>query len=170
MTIALIIIGAFVALIVILNLIPKEFHTEKKITINKAQTDALNYITDFSKYQSWNPWFKLDPNGSYKTEGENGQVGSTYIWDSPNKNVGTGTQKITEITATEVKYDLAFTKPMKNQAKVYIKVEGDENQSTVKWGFNSKGSAFVGLFFNPDKMVGTKYVEGLATLKEVLEK
>lgn len=105
----IIIVGSFVILIVILNLIPKEFHTEKQITINKTQADWLNYITDFPKYQSLNPWFKLDHEGSYKTEGENGHVGSTYIWDSPNKNVGAGTQKFTEITPTEAKSDLAFT-------------------------------------------------------------
>lgn len=163
-------IGAFVAIIVILNILPKHFHTERTLKINKGQGEILSFIADFSNYQSWNPWFRLDSNIKSELTGTNGAVGSTYSWDCPNKQVGTGSQTITAITSSEVKYDIAFTKPMKSQAKVYLKVEGDENTSTVSWGFDTKGSVFMGFFFNPDKMVAPKYEEGLKYLKEILEK
>lgn len=106
--------------------------------------------------------------------GTDGEVGFIAKWEG-NKDVGEGEQEILSITENEsIKSNLRFFKPLKSESEAYIRVvDLTKNQTNVTWGFKGKNpmpfNVFM-LFFNMDKTVGKDFEEGLATLKQILEK
>ena len=106
--------------------------------------------------------------------GTDGEVGFIAKWEG-NKQVGTGEQEILHIEHNEqIKTQLRFLKPWKSVSDAYIKVtEVDTNQTNVTWGFTGNNPVPMNifmLFFNFEKAVGKDFEEGLASLKEILDK
>jgi len=161
---ALGLLGVIVLAAVLLMVIPETFQARKSIVINKDKASVSAFITDFNVYNTWNPWFSLDPKMEAKVEG------NKYSWTSQSDEVGSGSQTIVYNQNDSIAYDLAFTAPMENTAKSYFLLKEVEGGTEVTWGFQSEGNMFVGLLFDPSGMVGDSYVKGLASLKKELEK
>ena len=98
--------------------------------------------------------------------------GAIYEW-SGNKQVGTGRMEIIDsIPHSRTIIKLDFLKPFEAHNTVeFLTIEKGGN-TVVTWamfGPNTFMSKAMSLFFSMDKMVGTDFEAGLASLKEIAE-
>ncbi|PWK17956.1 SRPBCC family protein [Xanthomarina spongicola] len=173
--IVLYILLGLIGIIILLALIaPKKYEVNRSVIIDKSLPEVFQYLKFVRNQDHWSPWKKKDPNMKQESVGTDGEVGFIAKWEG-NKQVGTGEQEILHIEHNEqIKTQLRFLKPWKSVSDAYIKVtEVDTNQTNVTWGFTGNNPVPMNifmLFFNFEKAVGKDFEEGLASLKEILDK
>lgn len=164
--IALLIIIA-IPLIIALFL-PKEFHSEGQIVINKPKQEVFDYIKYVKNQDNFGKWQLSDPDMQTTSEGTDGTVGFKYSWNS--EKLGKGAQVITNIVEGErMESDMFFLDFNDDANKSYISVEEKSKDETlVKWGIKGKTPYpwnLMSLFYS----MNSDFEEGLKNLKEILE-
>ena len=76
----------------------KEMIIEKSVSINKNINEVFNFLKQTKKRDEFSVWNMKDPGMKKSYSGSDGTKGFIYSWDSKDKNVGAGSQKITNIT------------------------------------------------------------------------
>jgi hypothetical protein len=161
-----------IALIVVIVTRPENFKYSRSATIEAPPQVLFEQINDLRNFQKWNPWAKVDPSSVITFAGPATGVDSAYTWKG-NKDVGEGTMTIVESKPGElVRARMDFKKPMAATHTAEFTFKPDGNQTLVTWSMsgtnNFMGKAF-GLVVDCDKMVGTEFSKGLATLKALME-
>lgn len=169
-------IGVFLLLVIGIVLVAgafmkKDFHFERQQTINAPKDVVWNNVVMLKNHDKWSQWKAMDPGMANEITGTDGQVGARVSWKSSNKNVGSGSQTITNIVPGErVDTDLDFGD--NGKAKAYFLVSGDSATSTVKWGFDSHANwpmnFIVGMMMT-EKNVNEMLDTGLGMLKTASE-
>lgn len=99
-------------------------------------------------------------------------IGAHYLWQG-NKNIGSGSMEITESSPTKIAIKLDFTTRMVDPNKVEFTLTPNGDSTTVTQEMSGSSPyihKLMSLLCNMDKMVGTKFEEGLARLKGIAEK
>lgn len=167
-------VGIVVCLIVIAGfLAPTKFHIEREIVINKPKADVFNFLKIVKNADKWSPWMNMDPNVMKEYAGNDGTVGFVAAW-SGNDEIGAGEQEIMNVVEGErVDSELRFKRPMQSTATSYYVTEASgDNQTKVKWGFDSESQFPFNLFCLVMNMQGTmekEFDKGLNNLKALLE-
>jgi len=99
-------------------------------------------------------------------------AGAIIRW-AGNSEVGEGSMTITESKPHElVRIKLEFLKPMAGAADTEFVLKPAGDQTDVTWSMSGKNN-FLGkamcLLFNMETMIGSKYEEGLASIKSIVE-
>jgi len=162
-------------LLIIALFVKKEYSVEREITINKPRSQVFDYIKYLKNQDNYSVWARMDPNMKKEYRGTDGTPGFVSAWESDDKKVGKGAQQIEKISEGDrIDLDLHFIKPFEGKADARMITESvADNQTKVKWGFDSKMNYPMNimlLFMNMDKMVGNDLQTGLDTLKSILEK
>ena len=161
-----------VLLVVIVVLQPSEFRVARSTTISAPPSAVFAQVNDFHKWETWNPWGKIDPAMKQTYEGAPAGIGAIYTW-AGNNEVGEGRMTITESRPSDlIRIKLEFFKPFAgtNIAEFTFKPEG--NQTAVTWSMEGKNNFMakaIHLFMNMDKMIGGQFEKGLASMKSVVE-
>jgi hypothetical protein len=167
---ALIAIAVVFAAIVAIQ--PSEFHVVRTTTISAPASAVFAQVNDFHKWETWNPWGKIDPAMKQTYEGASSGTGAIYAWTG-NAQVGEGRMTLTESRPSDlIKIKLEFLKPFASTslAEFTFKAEGD--QTVVTWSMIGQCNFIakaVHLFVSMDKMIGSQFEKGLATMKAILE-
>ena len=174
MLVLYIVLGIVLLILILAAIAPKTYNVSRTIEINRPKDEVFNYLKYLKKQDEWSPWAKRDPNMEQKFTGTDGQVGAISYWNG-NKDVGEGEQELTNIVDGErIDSELRFLKPWKSTSDAYLIAEAMDAQKTkVVWGFSGKNKfpfSIMMLFMNMDKMIGKDFEEGLASLKEIMEK
>jgi uncharacterized protein YndB with AHSA1/START domain len=152
---------------------PDAFRVERSIVIKAPAEKIFPLINDLHQWEPWSPWEKIDPALKRTYSGANDGVGAAYEWQG-NKDIGHGRMEITESTASyKVVLKLHFIKPFEanNTVEFVLSKEGDGTRVTqAMYGPSPYISKLMSLAFSMDKMVGTKYEEGLGNLKNLAER
>lgn len=170
-----IVIGVGVLLAVVLVYAafkPAAFRVERSANFKAVPEKIFPLINDFHQWEAWSPWEKIDPNIQRKYSGAASGVGAIYEWNG-NSEIGQGRMEIIESMPDKVVLKLDFIKPMEghNTVEFTLKQQGDESVvSQVMHGPSPYLSRLMTVFFSMDKMIGTKFEEGLANLKTLAEK
>lgn len=170
--IAIIILVIIAAVLVYAATKPDTFRIERSINIKATPEKIAPLINDFHNMQAWSAWEKVDPAMQRTYSGADSGVGAQYAWQG-NKDIGAGSMEITESTPTKIAMNLDFTAPFEAHNKVEFTLTPNGDGSTVNhamFGPSPYISKLMGLVFSMDKMVGTKFEEGLAALKTMAEK
>ena len=170
--VAILLIGVVVVLAFIA---PTDFQVEREITINKPKSEVFAYAKMLKNQNDWGPWFKKEPTMKQEFRGTDGTVGFTSHWNGTTAEVGEGEQEIKRIVEGErIETELRFIRPFESRADAYLTTEAaGDAQTKVKWGFSSsmpRPMNIVLLVMDMDKEVGKDFGEGLASMKEILEK
>ena len=150
-----------------------EMIVEKSVVINQPREVIYDYLKFSKNMDHYSVWNMKDPNKKAEYTGTDGTVGFLYRWDSKDKSVGAGTQKITNLVdGARIEYEMNFERPMKNTGtSKFILSEINENQTLVSWDFRGPTkfpmSLFKGIF---QKMLGKDLMMSLENLKKILEK
>jgi hypothetical protein len=174
LTILYILGGIILLLLILAMLAPKTYDVSRSVAVEKPRKEVFEYLRFLKNMDDWSPWAKKDPNMKKEFKGTDGEVGAISSWVG-NKEVGEGEQEITKIIDGErVEGKLRFFKPWKSEADCYFKAEDSGARATkVTWGFKGNNKfpfSIMMLFMSMDKMVGKDFEEGLATLKEIMDK
>jgi len=152
---------------------PGDYRVQRTAAISAPAEIIFDHINDFHEWEEWSPWEKLDPAMKKTFEGPSSGTGAVYAW-SGNDKVGSGKMTITESAPNEkVVIRLEFIKPFAstNTATFALKPAGPSTE--VTWTMEGRNSAFIAkafaAFANMDKMIGSDFERGLATLKEKTE-
>jgi hypothetical protein len=160
-----------VALLVFVQMRPDRFHVERSATINAPSATIFPHINDFHRWTAWSPWEKIDPQLQRFYDGPPSGVGAAYRWIG-NSKIGEGSMKITESTPGKVGIALEFVKPFKASNVATFTLTPAGSGTRVTWamdGENGFMSKAIGLFMSMDKMIGTEFEKGLASLKGIAE-
>lgn len=159
-------------LIVIAYLLPKERHVERMISINAPVETVFPLVNNLKTWTQCDPWYYLDTTQKRNYESIYEGTGAAYSWESSNSNVGNGHLKITNSVPNQlIEMDLFFMEDDK-PAKGTYKFEATEKETKVVWILDANMGMnpfmrWMGMFM--DKMVGTEFEKGLASLKNVAE-
>ncbi len=170
-----ILLVAILAIIVLGFLLPDKVHVERDTVIDAPPEKVFALISDFKEWDKWSPWAAMDPNAKYEMSGEG--VGQRMAWTSDVREVGSGSQEITEINPPR-KMVTALDFDEMGQAHATFDVEPMGEASKVTWSLDTKMregvpihkqpmATFMGFFM--DKFMDKPYTEGLAKLKQVAE-
>jgi hypothetical protein len=170
-----IILIALIVLVVIALIMaalkPNSFSISRSVNIKAPPEKIFPLINDFHNMQAWSAWEKIDPAMKRTYSGAASSVGAQYAWEG-NKNIGSGSMEITESSSTKIAMKLDFTAPMvaHNMVEFTLVPAGDSTTVTqVMYGPSPYISKAMSLVFSMEKMVGTKFEEGLASLKAIAE-
>ena len=152
---------------------PKELRVERSITTSASAEDVYAIFSDLGRWREWSPYDKRDPNMKTELSNPCTGVGATYSWNG-NKDVGAGRMTVTRVNpGRSMDMDLEFDRPFKCKNHVEWRVDETGGQRRITWCMDGKNDALMprifGLIMNMDKMVGTDFEVGLATLKSIAE-
>lgn len=179
------IIGIIVLVIVLLGVGviifgPSSAHLERQTTIEAPAEVIFAEVTNMRTFNTWSPWFAMDPDAEYVWEGPSSGLGAKMTWYSNDENVGNGYMVISETRANEfVAMDMGFdqngnrdfTDEGEEKPAASFILEEDGDRTTVTWTFDITGVSGGGKFFilMLDTFLGSFYEQGLASLKERVE-
>lgn len=161
-----------IAFVVIVAMQSSEFRVARSATMSVSAPAVFAQVNDFHKWEAWNPWGKIDPAMKQTYEGAPAGIGAIYSWVGNNK-VGEGRMTLTESRPSDlIRIKMEFCKPFAatNTAEFTFKPAG--NQTAVTWsmtGHNNFMAKAIHLFMNMDKMIGSQFDKGLASMKSVVE-
>jgi uncharacterized protein YndB with AHSA1/START domain len=171
--IAIAVVVSIVAALIFAATRPDIFRVERSASIKAPPEKIFSLINDFHQWQAWSPWEKVDPAAKATFSGAANGVGAVYEWNG-NKEVGQGRMEIIESSPpSKVVLKIDFIKPFDghNTIEFTLAPHGDATTVTqAMYGPSPYISKIMCLFFSMDKMVGSKYEEGLAALKAIAEK
>jgi effector-binding domain-containing protein len=152
---------------------PKKMAATSSTTINAAPSAIFEEIADFSKWNNWSPWHKLDPNMQSTITGNPGEIGHRQAWKSENGQVGNGSQKFIEVRSNEyIKSEMHFMAEDTDAAYSEFKLEPDGDATKVTWSMDGDASFMMRgmmLIMNMEKMMTESFAKGLADLKAIAE-
>jgi uncharacterized protein YndB with AHSA1/START domain len=150
-----------------------EMIVEKSVVIDQPKDVVFDYLKYSKNMDHYSVWNMKDPDKKTEYSGKDGTVGFVYKWDSTDKSVGAGEQKIANIVKGErIEYEMKFERPMKNvgTSKFLISAINDK-QTMVTWDFRGPTKFPMSLFkWIFQKMLGKDLMMSLENLKKVLEK
>lgn len=151
---------------------PDSFSISRTVNIKAPPEKIAPMINDFHNMQAWSAWEKVDPAMQRTYSGADNGVGARYAWQG-NKDIGSGSMEITESSPTKIAMKLDFTAPFEAHNMVEFTLTPNGDSTTVTHTMSGPSpyiSKVMSLVFSMDKMVGTKFEEGLANLKASAEK
>jgi hypothetical protein len=173
----IVVLSIMVITVVSLAVMSPKSHLERSIVIQAQPASVYEELVSFKNFNSWSPWFKIDPNMKHSFEGPEFGVGAKMSWDSENPNVGKGTQWIIEAEENRrVKSGMNFggmdgnfiaefiLEPALEGTKVTWTYDGDVSNTPM---LNAAMGKFFGAFM--DSMLGPSLEQGLGALKQKVE-
>ncbi|MFF2244026.1 SRPBCC family protein [Arthrobacter sp. NPDC058130] len=143
------------------------YEVTRSAVIPAPAEDIFPLVNSFHEWTKWSPWESVDPAMERSYSGSESGVGAKYAW-SGNRKAGAGTMEIVESAEPrEIKIRLEFTKPFKAVNPTSFTFAPSANGTQVTWtmtGENKGIGKVFALFMNMDKMVGTDFEKGLASL------
>lgn len=152
---------------------PSDFTIQRSLGIKAPPEKLFPLIADLKQAQTWSAWEKVDPGMQRTYSDQTSGVGAHYAWKG-NREIGEGSITVVEtVPYSKVGWQLDFIKPFKGQSQVEFTLAPTVNETVVTHSMRGTNSLIpkimCTLFFNQDKMIGGKFEEGLAALKNLAE-
>ena len=161
-----------IVLVIVIAMQPGEFRVARSTKVSAPPPAVFAQVSDFHKWEAWNPWGKIDPAMQQSYEGAPFGTGAVYSWVG-NKDVGAGRMTIIESRPSElIRIKMEFFKPFAATDTAEFTFTPEGNQTAVTWSMAGENNFFAKafhLFINMDKMIGDQFVKGLAEMKSQAE-
>ncbi len=172
----LLVIGGIIVLALLVSLVlPSKVHVERSIVINAPAAKIFNEVNSLQKWAAWDPWQKKDPNVQNNYTGPESGVGNTNTWKSDHKEVGSGSQTITESVPNEaIKAKMLFGEAGEEygEGTGFFNFAPEGENTKVVWGMDmdlgmNPMAHYFGLMM--DGTIGKDFEQGLNNLKALVE-
>ncbi len=149
---------------------PADFRIERSATLAASPAALFAQVNDHRKFNTWNPFLKVDPNVKNTYTGPSSGVGATCSWDG-NSDIGAGSATIIESKPGErVCLRMDWKRPMEGTSTVEFTFKPLGDKTVVTWAMYGK-NGFLGkaisVFMDCDTMCGPPFERGLADLGKV---
>ncbi len=161
------VLALVVAFFVVGYLLPKDFHVERSIEIDRPVGSVYSEVIDLKRNEAWNPWLQKNPDMELTYSETSSGAGASYSWTS--ENAGSGTLTISKVEPLQrIENTLDFDG---SPATGFWIFEAEGDKTKVTWGFEGTAEGPIGAYFAllMDSMAGSDFEEGLANLKTVVE-
>lgn len=151
---------------------PDTFRVERSTDVAAPAERIYPLIADLKAMNTWNPFVKPDPAIRLHYTGPEIGKGASNTW-SGNRHVGEGSIEIVDAVApSRVAMKLNMLKPMSARNDVEFTLQPNGNGTTVTWAMSGAQpliGKLMNVFINCDRMVGSQFEKGLASLKSIAE-
>ena len=151
---------------------PDTFKVVRSLQIKAPPDKIFPLINDLRSYNTWNPYVKKDPAITLTYSGPMAGAGAKFLFDG-NKDAGKGSIEVVAATpSSQVDMRLMMAEPFPIDNRVRYTLLPKDGGSEVTWAMEGPVpyiAKIAHLFFNMDKMVGTDFEAGLASLKALAE-
>jgi effector-binding domain-containing protein len=168
----LVIVGFAIIVVGVGMFLPRSVSVERQTTISAPQETVFAVVNSLRAFQKWSPWANLDPALAVTYEGPDAGVGQKMSWVSKKRDIGSGSQTITESTQGEHVASHIDLGEM-GSATAILTLSPAEGGTTVAWRFTSdkvKGPIAPYFLLMAKGSVAKDYERGLANLKAFAEK
>ncbi|MEM7083287.1 MAG: SRPBCC family protein [Pseudomonadota bacterium] len=145
---------------------------EHSTTINAPRAQIFDELIRMRSFNSFSPWYDLDPDAQYSYEGPESGIGSKMSWKSNDPNVGNGWMQIAGLSGRDkIDMTLGFD-GFDGEAKSWYLLDEMNAGTRVTWGYASDiSSPFFLRFMGPfiQEQITKNYEDGLANLKTNME-
>ncbi len=152
---------------------PDVFQVQRTTSIKASPGKVYALINDFKQWDAWSPWERKDPAMKRSFGATTSGKGATYAWEG-NKDVGKGRMEITDaVTPSQIRLKLDFETPFEAHNIVTFTLEPRDGGTQITWLMEGPVPYFakiIHVFINMDRMVGSDFEAGLASLKALAEK
>ena len=151
---------------------PDTFKVSRSMQIKAPPDRIFPLINDLRAYNTWNPYAKKDPAIKLTYSGPASGTGATFLFDG-NKDAGKGSIEVLAAThPSHVDMRLVMAEPfaINNLVRYTLAPKGDGTE--VTWAMQGPVpfiAKIAHLVINMDKMIGTDFEAGLASLKALAE-
>jgi len=151
-----------------MSTLPGDYYVERSTTIEESPDKVYATVSDFSTWQEWSKWHKMDPEMEITYGEKSAGEGATYTWKG--EKAGAGTQTITKAVPNKsMDTHIAF-EGMGESDGHWMFEETPEGHTKVTWAFEGEMPLYARVFvLGMDENVGGDFEEGLANLKAKLE-
>ena len=161
-----------VAVILVVGLLlPASAHVERRIVIRATSEAVYPYLSDFRKFNQWQPWAKIDPGTRFEYTGDESGVGARMTWYGSNPAVNSGSQQIILAEPPrKVVSQLEFGEG--TIATSTFTLEADGGNTVITWAYDTEfGYDILARYFGLllDSWIGRDYEQGLRDLKALVE-
>lgn len=171
--IALAVAGLIAALLVYVALQPPAFRVARSALIEAPRAAVFQQVDDFHNWDHWSPWAKKDPNAKAEFFGAPSGEGAGFAWEG-NREVGRGRMTIVESRPHDlIRIRLEFSAPMQATNEALFTFEPEGEATRVTWAMTGTNNIFGRLlctFMSMDRMVGSEFQKGLASIKAIVER
>jgi hypothetical protein len=151
---------------------PSGYRVARSATIAASPAVLFPYVDDLVKFNTWNPWLKVDPTAQVTYYGAPAGQSASMAW-SGDRNVGQGRMTIIESRPNDrIRLRLDFVKPFASTAHAefgFVPEDGHTVVTWSMWGENSLMAKAMALVMDMDAMIGGQFEKGLADLKGRIE-
>ena len=151
---------------------PDTFKVVRSLQIKAPPDKIFPLINDLRSYNTWNPYVKKDPAIKLTYSGPAAGAGAKILFDG-NQDAGKGSIEVVAATpSSQVDMRLMMAEPFPIDNRVRYTLLPKDGGSEVTWAMEGPVpyiAKIAHLFFNMDKMVGTDFEAGLASLKALAE-
>lgn len=152
---------------------PDTFLFKRSIEIGAPPAAIFPLINDLRRMSEWSPFEKMDPEMKRVYSGPDRGPGQRYDWDG-NSQIGQGWLAIVDsVPPSRVGMQLNMIKPMSAQNDVTFTIEPSGPVTQVTWAMQGKLPLLhkvMHLFMDMDRMCGSEFEKGLASLKTMAER
>ncbi len=145
------------------------YRIERSMEIEAPTETVYAQVQYFKNFTNWSPWHFMDPDMKISIEGPDGEVGTVYRWDSDDKRVGKGYQKILTANPGRLEYEVDFGLGV---SPSFFSIKGDSSLTTITWVLDMHLPFLMragGMLTDINTYVGKDYENGLANLKKYCE-
>jgi hypothetical protein len=154
---------------IVVSMQPTEYRVERSAQMQASPDMIWAHISDFNTWRTWQPWWKSSQ--KITVDGTPGIVGHKSSWEG--EKMGKGRMEITDVEQpNHLGLKLLAIEPMAGEATLAFDLAEGNDGTKVTWsmdGTNDFVDKFFSLVMNMDEMIGSKYKEGLADLKAIVE-
>ncbi len=171
-SILIVIALAIVGLLIFAATRPDDFRVQRSIHVDAPPEKIAPLLDNLHRFSDWSPYEKRDPAMKRSYSGPESGKGAAYAWEG-NKEVGAGRMEILESSSSSVRMQLDFLKPFEAHNTAEFTMAPASGGTDVTWAMAGPSpfvSKLMGVFFNMDKMIGTDFETGLASLKTIAER
>jgi uncharacterized protein YndB with AHSA1/START domain len=152
---------------------PDTFRVQRTASIQAPQEKIFPLINDLRAFNTWNPFEKKDPNLKGRYSGPASGKGAGYAFDG-NKDVGKGSIEILESSPpSKVTMRLSMLEPFEVRNTVEFTLTPSGGATNVTWAMHGPApfvAKIIHVFIDMDRMVGSDFEAGLASLKAAAER
>ena len=151
---------------------PNSFRVQRSASIKAPPETIFPLINDYRNWPQWSPYENRDPDMKRTYSGAPSGKGAKYAWEG-NKNVGTGAMEIVDAAPNKIIIKLDFMKPFEAHNIAEFTLEPRGTETNVTWSMHGP-VPFIGkvihMVVDMDKMIGSDFAAGLASMKAAAEK
>ncbi len=163
-------VGVIAIILLIAAFKSPDFRVERSRSIAAPAAALFDQVNDHHKFNTWNPFSKMDPNAKNTYSGPDAGVGSVCAWDGD--KVGAGKATIIESKPNElVRLRMDWLRPLEGTSTVDFTIVPDGDKQRITWAMYGK-SNFMGrlfsIFMSCESMCGPEFEKGLDDLAKIV--